>query len=244
MSAEQIILFDLPSKPPNSSWSLNPWKTRMLLNFKGLDYKTEWLEFPEIRPTLESRVPPNDPGAYKEFTVPTVRLPDGNYVQDSRKIASVIEQKYPDPPVHLDAPCLAKLEALIVPVTLPLRPIMWGRIPDSLLNKPSYDHFFVHRPPVVGMPLDQYEREEGGEKAYAASEPALRQVTELLNENQDGPFFLGNQPSYTDFVWAGFLIFIRRIGEDFYEEVLRRTGDPDAHARLLKAVEPWTKKND
>ncbi|KAL2159360.1 hypothetical protein VTH06DRAFT_2363 [Thermothelomyces fergusii] len=42
---EQYVLFDLPSKDPCRCWSLNPWKTRMLLNFKGVDYRTEWKKF-------------------------------------------------------------------------------------------------------------------------------------------------------------------------------------------------------
>jgi len=43
-----IILYDLPSKDPCGCWSLNPWKTRMALNYKGVDYNTEWVEYPDI----------------------------------------------------------------------------------------------------------------------------------------------------------------------------------------------------
>lgn len=30
MASEQFILYDLASKAPQSSWSLNPWKSKML----------------------------------------------------------------------------------------------------------------------------------------------------------------------------------------------------------------------
>jgi hypothetical protein len=71
MSSDQIILYDLPSKPPCQSWSLNPWKStrqnhhpfyaytdttlaRLLLNYKGIPYKTEWIEYPDVEPKFKS----------------------------------------------------------------------------------------------------------------------------------------------------------------------------------------------
>lgn len=66
--ASQTILYDLPSKR-GTSWSLNPWKSkhnlnesravltraaRLILNFKGIDYKTEWVEFPDVEPKMKS----------------------------------------------------------------------------------------------------------------------------------------------------------------------------------------------
>lgn len=67
MSA-QTILYDLPTKQ-NTAWSLNPWKSkcgcvgrrrmltttaRLILNFKGVDYKTEWVEFPDVEPKMKA----------------------------------------------------------------------------------------------------------------------------------------------------------------------------------------------
>lgn len=61
MSSDAITLFDIPTKPPQVCWSMNIWRSkafpaklwywsgylrpaaRLLLNFKGLDYKTEWV---------------------------------------------------------------------------------------------------------------------------------------------------------------------------------------------------------
>lgn len=64
----QVILYDLPSQQ-GTSWSLNPWKSkqyntlpsvvlmttaRMILNYKDIDYKTEWIEYPDLAPTFKS----------------------------------------------------------------------------------------------------------------------------------------------------------------------------------------------
>jgi len=69
-ASDPIVLYDLPSKGRRSCWSLNPWKSkvislyeevtnstqaRMLLNYKGLHYKTEWVEYPDLKPTLEKQ---------------------------------------------------------------------------------------------------------------------------------------------------------------------------------------------
>ncbi|KAF9479952.1 hypothetical protein BDN70DRAFT_993116 [Pholiota conissans] len=43
-----IILWDIPSTI--GPWSSNTWKVRYCLNFKGIPYKTEWIEYPDIAP--------------------------------------------------------------------------------------------------------------------------------------------------------------------------------------------------
>ena len=42
--SDEIVLYDLKNKH-NKCWSLNPWKTRLILNLKGLKYRTEWIEY-------------------------------------------------------------------------------------------------------------------------------------------------------------------------------------------------------
>lgn len=50
-----IVLFDIDRRDGRACWSPSVWKTRFVLNFKGLDYETRWLEFPDIGPTLEAQ---------------------------------------------------------------------------------------------------------------------------------------------------------------------------------------------
>lgn len=74
--SNEIILYDLPSTAKCACWSLNPWKgmhgiasilmdcigqvgddftdllamtARLALNYKGLPYKTEWVEYPDLK---------------------------------------------------------------------------------------------------------------------------------------------------------------------------------------------------
>ena len=69
MTEKPIILYDLPSQKPLAAWSLNPWKSthhlsdpafiradqtaaRLLLNYKGLNYKTAWTEYPDLQKVI------------------------------------------------------------------------------------------------------------------------------------------------------------------------------------------------
>ncbi|KAH7001451.1 hypothetical protein EDB80DRAFT_722304 [Ilyonectria destructans] len=240
MSSDHIVLFDIPSKPPQAAWSLNPWKTRLLLSFKGLDYKTEWLEYPDIKPTLEPHVPANP--ATGTWTIPTVRFLDGTYLMDSRKIVQRIEELHPEPSIHLDSPTLAKLETIMPRLMEALRGIYFLSVPRELLSERGIEHWYKTRPQMAGMPLEQLEKERGGQFAWDAGQPIFREVEALLKENQEGPFFLGKTVSYADFVWVGFLLFMQRIGA--IDEIFKIAGDSQLHKDILEASAPWHKRND
>ncbi|GAB1309911.1 GST N-terminal domain-containing protein [Madurella fahalii] len=242
MSSGQIVLFDIPSKAPRTAWSLNPWKTRMLLNYKGLDYTTEWLEYPEIKPRLEPHLPPNeDEPAY---TIPAVRLPDGRYVMDSLKIAEVIEAEYPTPSVHLDSPYHARLREFMRELMGRLQPVYVVNVVKRILDEVNAPYWNKTRAASVGMPLDQFEKENPVEECWEKVAPAMKGVTALLEENPQGPFFMGSEVSYADFMWGGFLLFMRHIGEEMLEELLKVSGNAKVHRDHLEALSPWTKRND
>ncbi|KAK3299839.1 uncharacterized protein B0H64DRAFT_447791 [Chaetomium fimeti] len=242
--SEQIVLFDIPSRE-RSCWSLNPWKTRMLLNYKGLDYRTEWLEYPEVKPALEPHVPPNPTGI--PYTVPTIRQPSGSYIMESRAIANTLETLHPSPPLHLDAPVLAELEALMQRMMGQLGAEMLLRVPQRVLGPASVPFWMEDRKAWVGgVELEAYAAGVDRGKMWEEAEVVLREATGLLKKGgkeAEGPFFLGREVSYADFVWGGFLVFVKAQGEDFFEELLRRTGDAEAHRRLLEAVGPWMKRS-
>jgi hypothetical protein len=67
-----VTLYDIPGRDNRGGWSLNPWKSkvgfypelhcthskktaRLALNFKGIEYDTEWLEYPNIAPVLKAK---------------------------------------------------------------------------------------------------------------------------------------------------------------------------------------------
>lgn len=163
---------------------------------------------------------------------------------DSRKIADAIEARHPTPSVHLASPYQARIEAIMPRVMQALVPIIYGQIPKRLLEPRSVEYWNPVRGEKVGMPLDEFEAKNGGEKAYAAAEAPLGEISAMLRENGNGPFLQGREVCYADFVWVAFLEFMRRLGDDIYNEVLARTGARELHERLLEASAPWLKRND
>ncbi|KAI1858503.1 uncharacterized protein JN550_012550 [Neoarthrinium moseri] len=246
--SQPVILFDLPSRDPCKCWSLNPWKTRLLLNFKGIDYKTEWTEYPDIRVKFQDKFP--IPEGAATYTIPTVKLPDGKYITDSIKIAEYIEEHYPSPSIHLDSPYVPKIQKLIATLMelgTGLRGVFLALVPERLLNPESVDYWMETRSKMLQRPLSELTADERGGKAWDHAAKSLHEVTRLLKEN-DGPFFAGKTVTYADFYWAGFLLFFQRFGTEVFEKLISCTGDGEGadnvHLKLLEAVKPWSERDD
>lgn len=135
---------------------------------------------------------------------------------DSKKIAAALEERYPDPPLHLDAPELAKAEDLLGGVLRALATTLLPKVPRTLLNESSRVYFNETREQRFGMPMEQLEREKGGEENWVAARPVVEQIGEFLRA-KGGPFILGKEVSYADFYLIGALHFFKRMGEGVYE---------------------------
>ncbi|KAI1149517.1 putative glutathione S-transferase [Nemania diffusa] len=239
MASSKIVLFDLPSREPNHAWSLNTWKTRLALNYKGLDYETEWLEYPDIKPRLLPHFPDN-----KDFTVPTVKLPDGTYIMDSWVIAQELEKRYPSPSLHLDEALQQKYVDHLSKVFGGLRPEYILRVPNLLLNEVNHEYWHATRSKAVGEPLEQYVEKNSGDQAYKAAAPHLQAITAMLKENDKGVFFKGETVSYVDMYHAGFLVMFRSFGNEVFQKVLEASGEPEVHLKFLEAMKPWTNRDN
>ncbi|KAI2641006.1 putative glutathione S-transferase [Xylaria nigripes] len=237
MATSKIVFFDLASQKCNRSWSANTLKTRMNLNYKGLDYETEWLEYPEIKSRLGPHLPDKE-----MYTVPTVRMPDGRYITDSWEIAQELEKLYPTRPVNMDESLRERYLSHFVPAFNELIPNYILAAPKHLLNEASRGYWHETRSAWFGMPLEQFVQERGGEKAFKAAVPHLLAITELLKETE-GPFFMGQKVSFVDFIHAGFFHMVKRVGDGLFVPTLEATGDPELHLRLIEAMEPYIERD-
>ena len=109
---------------------------------------------------------------------------------DSRKIAVELETQYPEPSLHLDSPVLPKVEACVLGMVTPLGPVVLPPIPRKFLNTASKEYFERTREARFGMPLQQLEKEQGGDKAWEEATSAFKEVGDMLRA-EGGPFILG-----------------------------------------------------
>lgn len=99
-SRETIIFYDIASKPPRRTFAANPWKTRLALNYKGVKYRTEWIQMPEITSLRKQLgVPANRtlPDGTPYHTLPVIQdVEVGKLVGDTFEIALYLDSAYPD----------------------------------------------------------------------------------------------------------------------------------------------------
>ncbi|KAI0341767.1 hypothetical protein BDW22DRAFT_1358637 [Trametopsis cervina] len=99
---EPIVLYDIAWALPLRAWNPNTWKVRAVLNYKGIAYRTEWIEFPDIEPLAKSLgVPPTSkkPSGEPLYTLPMILDPStGKVIADSLPIALYLDEQYPDTP--------------------------------------------------------------------------------------------------------------------------------------------------
>ena len=162
----------------------------MVLNYKNIPYKTEFIEYPDIAPTLKSfGLPPNE-NCNTPYTIPTIRDANGKYTMDSRKIVAELEKQYPEPSLHLDSPQLAKVDELVMKTIAPLRAVIMPLVPRNILREPSAEYFERKGEERFGMPLAQVEKEQGGNKGWEGAIPYLKETGDMLRA-EGGPFLLG-----------------------------------------------------
>jgi glutathione S-transferase len=243
----EIILVDLPSKGSSPHcWSLNPWKARASLNYKNLPYKTEWVEYPDLASTLSSLgVAKNDgTAAYTEYSSPAAKLPDGTWIMDSRKIAEALDKLQPQPSLHMDrADIIDKTQATVLGVQQNLAANIMPRVPVFLLNPRSAEYFHETRSKRFGMPLEEFGKsEKSGETAWKNAAPHIQKLGELLREKK-GPFILGEDVSFADFVVGGLFVFLKRLDRDgdVYGRLL---GMDEAFGKHFQAIEKVFERDD
>ncbi|KAM0273615.1 hypothetical protein ACHAQH_008209 [Verticillium albo-atrum] len=238
---ENVVLYDLPSKDNGKGcWSLNPWKTRLALNYKGIPYTTKWIEYPDIEPTLKGLGLAPQPEEIKPYTIPAVVFPDGKAVMNSRLIIDEMEKRYPDRPLRVDDPMTEKIQGLTREVIGPIMGVLIPNVASECLNDASRPYFEETRREMFGMPLDEVRRTKGGDESWEEARPAFAKIAALLRETE-GPFFLGGTVSYADMIFVGALQFIRRTaGEGKFQRAL---GYEVEVQRLYEACGEWLERH-
>ncbi|KAF5385139.1 hypothetical protein D9615_001086 [Tricholomella constricta] len=212
-----ITFYDIPSKNPGQAWSPNTWKTRYSLNFKGLPYKTVWVEYPDIEALCKKIGAP--PTATKAdgtpfYTVPAIHDPSTNTViADSILIADYLDKTYPDTPKLLP-PGTHALQHAAINAYLPTgAPVFQFAIPltHKLLGPGSQGYFRFHREKLFGKTMEDLTPTGPARDEEWAKVKAGFNVVDGWLQAGEGPYFLGKTPAFIDFVIGSRLYWLRQI---------------------------------
>lgn len=232
-----IVFYDIAHKPPvsESCCSPNPWKTRLALNFKGVQYSTSWvgmLDITKVRQSLGQPASRKFANGSDFYTLPMIQDTATNAtVGDSFDIAVYLQRTYPDsgggdlfPAQTLDYTFVPSYE---IPVPLSKRDD--GGFPEYARFNTNIDAAFSAHVQLMleGIPLDpatidqtkaQFVRRAGvsswddfiltreaREKLMESLQSSLGDLAKLFLQNSDGPFLLGQQASYADFIIGAWL---------------------------------------
>ncbi|KAF9872557.1 putative glutathione s-transferase [Colletotrichum karsti] len=239
MDNNKITLYDLAQRgETNRCWSYNVWKIRLVLNYKKIPFTTAWVDHNTLGPTLKSLgVPPNTTGGF-EFTVPTIKLPDGLMVTDSAVIASRLEGIYPSPALHLDLELQAQVDRVVHMTCMPLFAIYMPQVARELIDKATVPAFSKSREKRFGMTLEELETSKGAEKAWVAAESGFAAMKEILTSHKkdEGPFIRGSQVCYADFALVAVFEAFKRVGNGMFERALEWD---TAFSDLYRASQAW-----
>ncbi|QMW45080.1 hypothetical protein G4B11_008500 [Aspergillus flavus] len=237
----EIILYDLACTK-NVCFSPVVWRIRLMLNYKRIPYRTIFLEFPDIEPTLKGLgiLPSESTSTSKpKYTVPAIQhVPTNTYIMDSASIAHFLESTYPDPPVPLTSELGREIEAKSRAVVGPIffTSVMPREI--GILSPRAQEYFRRTREASLGHRLEDLLDLDKEEQSWGAVEDDVRAVGELMQMNRaDGPFLLGARPTYTDFFIAGSLQSARVVEESVFRRFFGYPGYREVYEACLLYME-------
>jgi len=163
---------------------------------------------------------------------------------DSVKIAEELEKQQPSPSLYLASPRIGQTQEAVQLLDKALTPVAKPRVPETVLNPASIEYFQRTRSQRFGMPLEELVRSElAGEAAWTEAAEGLARVRSVLTEDEAGPYVMGAEPGFADFVLAGFWRFMQVLDcdGDLFGRLMKYD---ESFPKHFAACEKWLMKDD
>lgn len=202
--------YDLAGHDREFSFSFNPWKARMCINLKGVDYERIPYRFTEIQRHLPNIIKPG-----QECLVPVIE--DGDQViQNSVKIAEYLDEKYPANPIfqgskHLEMVLYDLFENQVAMSVFVLCVLDMLRI----LDKEDKEYFIRTRTPRFGN-IETFVSNKADE-AVLTIEKVFSAVSQGLKRSR---FISGDKIGWSDITLASHLLMLNRLNEANFLKVI------------------------
>ncbi|KAI9059425.1 glutathione transferase FuA class [Trametes sanguinea] len=218
--ADPLIFYDIPGNVEGIAWSPNTWRVRYTLNYKQLPYATTWVEYPSIARTCQSiGAEPTStwPTGEPMYTLPAIYDPNTSTgLAGSLAIALYLDHTYPDtPPVVPEGTAalqaafeVAFNEAVSPQVQMLVMPVM---VEKRRLHDESRGYYKNARESQWGGCMEEWapRGSEVREAHWRGLREGFGRVKRWLDDGRR--FFMGDCPSFADFVVAGRLMWIKKI---------------------------------
>jgi glutathione S-transferase len=158
---------------------------------------------------------------------------------ESFEIAKKLEELHPQPSLHLDSPYTKRILDFLPTLVGSVRPIFMPEVPKKFLPPRSAEYFMSTRKKSVGMSLEEYAKQ--APKAWEDAKPHVKTLSEMYREHEAGPFLMGKDVSFADFIVVGFLRMMDRLGivDRFWE----MDGGNELKA-VYQACGKWLERDD
>lgn len=199
---------------------------RYTLNLKGLAYKTEWVEYPDIE-ALCKKIGAAPTGKWPDgadyYSLPVIYDPSTKkVVSDSFAIARYLDETYPTTPTLVPAGTAA-LQALFLnwaweEIGLPT--FAMGAVTLCKgLNPASQKHFREKREWQIGAPLEVLA--SAPEEKLAVLEKNLEKLKRFIEANGEGKgtFLGGDNITFADIQVASYLVTVRLVVPEVWAKI-------------------------
>ncbi|KIK51633.1 hypothetical protein GYMLUDRAFT_181206 [Collybiopsis luxurians FD-317 M1] len=242
-----ITLYDFAWKhSPNAGWNSHVWKTRYVLNYKGLEYKTIFIEYPDVEATIKkigAKPTGTQPNGQPWYTLPAI-VDDstGVALAESADIAEYLDKTYPDTPRAIPEGSHA-LQAAFRDAYYPkLSAFFPFLVPcmEQVMNPPSAKHFRAEYEAIFGATLeDVFPKGDARVEAWKKWTDTISSIDAWMRPEDE--WIMGDKPSFADFIIAGFVLSAKTFfGEDSQEWKDITTINNGRWGRMAKNLEKYS----
>ncbi|KAF8999575.1 hypothetical protein BDZ89DRAFT_1147660 [Hymenopellis radicata] len=231
--SSMITFYDIPGSLPGGPYSPSPntWKIRYALNFKGLQYTTVWVEYPDIKPSTRNSGSPRDAST-------------GAIISDSLLIAEYLDKTYPNTPQLFPlGPDSYTLHAAFSDAFMAKLGNLWQFTMPAMhrvLNPASQTYFDTTKSVMFGTPTLDAADPKGARRAeeWNKVKADFEGLAKWYRESQK--FVIGNKLSCADMEVGGFVLWARTVlGAESPEWKAMSAWNGGHWAQLLKDLEPY-----
>ncbi|EGN96173.1 hypothetical protein SERLA73DRAFT_185784 [Serpula lacrymans var. lacrymans S7.3] len=224
--SQPIILYDIPAQVPGKAFSGNMFKARYILAYKGLAFKSVWIEAPDIEERMKAigaKPSGRKPDGSDFYTLPTIQDPStGAIVSDSFSIAEYLDETYPSKPAVFPPGTTALISAFdsaLMNTLGPVFPVMAVMATPKLYPR-TEEYLRKKAEATLGTKWEDFspvgpKRDEDWKNIKVAFG-----IIDGWYSKSDGKWFMGDTFSHADVLVAAWMkSFSVLFDEDQWEEM-------------------------